>query len=108
MTKFGKKCGSLLLAFVATLALVLTFVFGATTVKASGDNIFPNGGFEDEGMGWYSNGGSVVLSTDAAHGGEKSLFVAGHWVRTDIRGDFDNPNPIFTELVSGVELGSIY
>ena len=88
MTKFGKKCGSLLLAFVATLALVLTFVFGATTVKASGDNVFPNGGFEDEGMGWYGNGGSVVLSTDAAHGGEKSLFVAGHWVRTDIRGDF--------------------
>lgn len=109
MAKFSKKCGKFLLAFVATFALVLAFAFGnATTVNAEGENIFPNGSFEEEGFGWYANGGTPVLSTDEAHTGEKSLFVSGHWVRTDIRGDDDNPNAIFTELVSGVELGTIY
>ena len=70
MKKFSKKCVNYLFAFIATFALVLAIaVGGATTVLAAGENIFPNGGFEDEGLGWAPNGGTPVLSADEAHTG---------------------------------------
>ena len=53
-------------SLLMTVAIAFVFIFAnaAVVVKASGEELFPDGGFENGNVGWTSNGGSAIVSTD--------------------------------------------
>ena len=99
----------MLFALVAIFALVMTSAsVGLIGAFASGEELFPNGGFESDGGTWSDNGGTPVLSSDEAHSGSKSLKVTNFWARMNVRGEISSPNPLYTNITDGIESGKLY
>ena len=109
MAERRKRCWIAFLSLLAVIALIGGIgMRGADRVIAAGGELFPNGGFEGEGSNWTANGGTPVLTTEEAHTGEKSLKVTEFWARWNVRGDIDDPNEMYRQLVAGLETGTLY